>query len=122
MATILIVDDSETQRHALRQDLEKSGHSVVEAINGADGLTKLGANKDISMIVTDLNMPEMDGITMCAKLKDLKTHPGIPIFILTSEATPELKARSKAAGVTAWIVKPYNSEKILGAINKVLKQ
>jgi two-component system chemotaxis response regulator CheY len=121
MTTVLIVDDSETLRHALREDLEKAGYKVVEASNGKDGLSKLAANKDVNVIIADLNMPEMDGITMCSKLKEANTHPGIPIFMLTSEATPDLKARSKEAGVMAWVVKPHVSEKIIAAIKKVTR-
>lgn len=122
MAKILIVDDSETQRFALRQDLEKAGYEVTEAANGHEGLEKLSKNLDIALIISDVNMPVMDGITMCTKLKELGSHAGIPIFMLTSEATPELKDRSKGAGVTAWIVKPYVGEKIVSAARKVIKQ
>lgn len=118
MKKILIVDDSEIQRISLGQGLRKAGYEVVEAANGVEALGKLATVENIVVIITDLNMPDMDGITMCKKLKEQKTHIGVPIFILTSEATPELKARSKEAGVLAWIVKPHVTEKVIAAIEK----
>lgn len=121
MALILVIDDSDTQRHSLREDLEKAGYQVIEAGNGKEGLEQLAKNKDVKLIICDLNMPEMDGITMCGKLKETNSHPGVPIFMLTSEATPDLKAKSKEAGVTAWIVKPHSAEKVVAAAKKVIK-
>jgi len=122
MAKILIVDDSESQRTQLRSDLEKGQHSVIEAGNGHEGLDQLSKNPDVSAIICDVNMPGMDGLTMCLKIKQMNSFPNLPIFMLTSEATAEIKKTAKENGVRAWITKPYVAEKLLGALDKVLKK
>lgn len=116
--TILIVDDSETLRTQLRKDLESGGHKVIEAEDGFDGLNKIGENPSLGLIICDVNMPKMDGLTMCEKLKELKTYSG-PIIMMTTESSAEMKARGKAAGVLAWITKPYHAEKLLSVIGKI---
>lgn len=122
MAKILIVDDSDTLRIQLRGLLEECQHEVVEGASGLEGLTKAKENMDINLIICDFNMPEMDGITMCRKVSEIEELKKVPIFMLTTESTPELKQLGKQAGVMAWIVKPYNAEKLKAVLAKVLKQ
>lgn len=117
MATILIVDDAKTMRDGLKELLTKDGFSVVEAENGEQGLETVGQQK-IDFIISDLNMPGMDGLTMCSHIK--QQGQSIPIFMLTTQANPELKVKAKEFGVLAWMVKPYNSDVLLRGIRKVL--
>lgn len=120
MARILVVDDSEIQRTQLRKDLEGAGHQVLEASNGVEGLAKLRQDPGIELVICDVNMPEMDGLAMCQKIKEGGQHPQLPIFMLTTEVLPELKQRGQAAGVRAWIAKPFALEKLLKAVEKVV--
>lgn len=122
MAKILIVDDSETSRTQLRNDLTKNGHTVVDGIDGADGLAKLQANPDVQLVISDVNMPVMDGISMVLKIRQTPANAKLKIFMLTTEATPDMKERGKQAGVNAWIVKPYAIDKLSAAIEKVLQK
>jgi two-component system chemotaxis response regulator CheY len=121
MAKILVVDDSKALRMQLRRDLEKAGHKVVEAENGQVGISQVGQNPDIEMILCDVNMPVMDGLAMCEQLFQTESFRAIPKFMLTTEAFPALKQRAKEAGVMAWIIKPYTAEKLLAEISKVVK-
>lgn len=120
MAKILIVDDSETLRMELKGVLEGGGHTVVEGVDGADGLSKALANKDIQLIISDLNMPEVDGVTMCRNIREVPEFASTPIFMLTTESSPEMKAAGKSVGVMLWIIKPFAGDKVLGAITKVV--
>lgn len=117
MPTILIVDDAKTMRDGLKELLTKEGFEVVEAENGEQGLEMVGQRK-IDFIISDLNMPGMDGLTMCSHIK-LQGHQ-MPIFMLTTQANPDLKVKAKEYGVMAWMVKPYNSDVLLRGIRKVL--
>ena len=121
MSKILIVDDSETLRLELKTFLESLGHSVVEAESGPDGLEKIGQNTDVNLLISDFNMPGMDGISMCKKIKDDPQFAKLPIFMLTTESTPELKSVGKEAGVMAWIVKPFSTTKLKTVLDKILK-
>lgn len=121
MAKILIVDDSDTLRMQLRDILESEGHIVIEGIHGADGLQKAHEHPDISLLISDYNMPEMDGVVMCKKVREIDSLKTIPMFMLTTESTSELKALGKEAGVMAWIVKPFNEDKLKAVVQKVLK-
>ncbi len=120
MAKILIVDDSETLRIQLREALEEAGHEVVEGVDGSDGLKIAAEQRDLEMVITDFNMPQMDGVTMASKIRDLPNYKSIPILMLTTEATPDIKAAGKSAGILAWIVKPLVPSKVMPAIEKVL--
>ncbi len=117
---ILIVDDSESQRFRLRADLEAFGYKVIEGSNGNEGLEQISKNPDITLIICDINMPGMDGLTMCSKIPPAPHPP--PVFMLTSEATPELKNTGKQFGVRAWITKPYVTDKLLVAIEKATRR
>lgn len=120
MAKILVVDDSDTVRVQLRKDLETKGHNVLEAIDGVDGLKKLSENEGIQVVISDVNMPNMDGFDMCTKIHKDPKYQAIKIFMLTTEASALMKLKGVDAGVRAWIVKPYVAEKLLMAVDKVL--
>jgi two-component system, chemotaxis family, chemotaxis protein CheY len=117
MPTILVVDDSQTMRDNVKELLLKEGFDVVEAESGEQGLEMMGLHK-VSLIISDLNMPGMDGLTMCSHIKQQGYN--VPIFMLTTQANPELKVKAKEYGVLAWMVKPYKSETLIGGIRKVL--
>lgn len=119
MAKILVVDDSETLRTQLKKILEPQGHEVVEAENGVKGLEQFQAHTDLNLILCDVNMPEMDGLTMCEKLASDHSDRKVPTFMLTTESSKEMKTRGKAAGVMAWVTKPFVEEKLLKAVDKV---
>lgn len=119
MNKILIVDDSEAMRTQLRKELEAEKYTVIEAYDGIDGLKQLSANKDLSLIISDVNMPNMDGFTMCGKIRENKEYANITILMLTTEATPEMKLKGREVGVRAWVAKPYVFEKLILAINRL---
>jgi len=116
---ILIVDDSETIREMLSFTLVGAKFDVVQAVNGAEGLKKLeGVTPDL--IVTDLNMPVMDGLTFIRNARALPATRYVPILMLTTESQAAKKAEAKAAGATGWIVKPFDPTNLLSVIGKVL--
>lgn len=119
MPTILLVDDSATIRQELRCDLENEGHKVIEAVDGEDGLRQV-ATEEVDLIISDLNMPNMNGLVMCRHLfyKGSKA----PVFMMTTQTSPELKVEAKQYGVKAWIVKPYDKDAILNGINMMLSR
>lgn len=119
MPKILIVDDSETLRSQLRKSLETASYQVIEAFDGQNGLEVIEQNKDIKLILCDVNMPRLDGLSMCQKVH--VSLPKLPIVMLTTEANPEMKAKGKEAGVIAWVTKPYDEAKLLQAVEKILK-
>ncbi|MGC4061654.1 MAG: response regulator [Aquabacterium sp.] len=118
MPVILVIDDAKTMRDTLRGVLTTAGFDVVEAENGEHGLEMLNQHK-VDLVISDLNMPGMDGLTMCGHIKE-QGH-NTPIFMLTTQTSPDLKAKAKEYGVVAWIVKPHKDEVLLGGIRKVLK-
>ena len=120
MAKILVVDDSEIIRVQLKNDLLDQGYEVVEADNGLNGLEMVTQHSDIQLIISDVNMPEMDGPTMCKKLHDNAATKHIPIVMLTTQSNPELKASCKTNGVIAWITKPYKLKGLLVGVEKIL--
>lgn len=121
MANILIVDDSETVRAQLKVDLVNEGHTIFEAENGLEGLKMMEGNvHNIALIFCDVNMPEMDGLTMCRELHKDPELAKVPIFMLTTQTSSLMKAEGKDSGVLAWIIKPYEKKKVLGGVAKVL--
>lgn len=120
MAKILVVDDSETVRNRLITDLEAVGHVVLEAENGVKGLQALDSNQDTNIVISDVNMPEMDGITMCSKINEKPEFKDVHLFVLTTEFDQELKAKGKQAGVKLWITKPVKMPKLIEVIQKIL--
>lgn len=120
MKKILCVDDSDTIRSQLREALSGAGFEALEAADGLKGLTQIRANPDIALIICDVNMPEMDGLTMCKKLKEAEDIQKKPVVLmLTTETSAELKAQGKEAGVLGWITKPFEAAKILAAVQKL---
>ena len=119
MALILVVDDSETIRRQIKTLLEGAGHRVLEGLDGIDGLELAKSTPNLNLILCDVNMPRLDGVSMCMKLKQESGVPSVPIFMLTTESSPEMKAKGKEAGVLAWITKPFTDAKLLAAVEKI---
>lgn len=118
-ANILTVDDSASIRMTTKIALTNAGYQVTEAVDGADGLTKAKAGS-FDLIVTDLNMPNMNGLEMIEALRQSPAHTGVPIIFLTTESDADMKARAKAAGATGWITKPFDPENLVKIARKVL--
>lgn len=118
---ILVVDDSETVRTELKTLLVSNGFDVVEGENGEVGFDRLKGNPDTRLIICDVNMPVVDGLTLCERIHGTPDFSHIPILMLTTESSPEMKARGKAAGVVAWITKPMNPERLIGAAKKLIQ-
>ncbi len=118
--TALIVDDSRTMRQMVAFTLTNAGFTVVEAENGKDAVSKVSGGAKMDIVVTDLNMPEMDGIALIKELRKMSTFKFTPILMLTTESAMEKKKEGKEAGATGWIVKPFNPEVLLKTIAKVL--
>lgn len=117
--TIMTVDDSASIRQMVSFTLKQAGYQVVEAADGREALSKLNGTP-IQMILTDLNMPNMDGIDLIRQVRANPTYKFIPIVMLTTESQTEKKLQGKAAGATGWIVKPFKPEQLLAVIKKVL--
>lgn len=115
---ILIVDDSPSIRQVVRLNLVKAGHEVTEAGNGSEALEILG-NGTFDLIVSDLNMPKMDGLTFVSKLRDTTAGKFVPVIMLTTESTEERKMQGLALGVRAWLVKPFMPDKLVSAVAKL---
>jgi two-component system chemotaxis response regulator CheY len=113
------VDDSASVRQMVAFTLKTAGYDVVEAEDGRDALNKL-EETSVNMILTDLNMPNMDGIELIRQVRSGGSHKFIPIIMLTTESQAEKKMAGKAAGATGWIVKPFKPEKLLAVVKKVL--
>jgi two-component system chemotaxis response regulator CheY len=118
-ANILTVDDSASIRLTTKMTLTNAGYTVTEAADGAQGLAAAKAG-NYDLIITDLNMPVMDGLTMIEELRKLPEHTGVPIIFLTTESDADLKARAKAAGATGWLTKPFDPENLVKIARKVL--
>lgn len=118
-ANILTVDDSASIRLTTRIALTNAGYSVTEAVDGADGLNKMKAG-NFDLIVTDLNMPNMDGLTMIRGLRQLPAYMGTPVIFLTTESDGDIKQQAKAAGATGWLTKPFDPETLIKIVRKVL--
>ncbi|NJD57296.1 MAG: response regulator [Nitrospirae bacterium] len=116
---IMTVDDSASMRQMVGFTLRQHGYDIVEAVNGADALKKLEKEK-IDMMITDINMPEMDGINLVRKVRENPSYKFIPIIILTTEYQTEKKEEGKAAGATGWIVKPFRPDQLVGVVRKVM--
>ena len=118
--TILSVDDSASIRQMVSFTLKGAGYNVLEAVDGEDGLTKMNGS-DVNMVITDLNMPKLDGIGFIKKIRANPKTKFIPVIMLTTESQAEKKQAGKAAGATGWIVKPFKPEQLLDVIKKVLR-
>jgi two-component system chemotaxis response regulator CheY len=119
MATILAVDDSASMRQMVSFTLKGAGYEVIEADDGVNALSAVKGKK-VDLVVTDVNMPNMDGISLIKALRGQPDYKFTPILMLTTEAGDGKKAEGKAAGATGWIVKPFNPDQLLATIKKVL--
>ncbi len=119
MASILAVDDSASMRQMVSFTLKGAGYDVTEAADGVEALNIAKANK-FNLVLTDVNMPNMDGITLTKELRALPDYKFIPILTLTTESSSDKKMAGKSAGATGWIVKPFNPDQLLATIKKVL--
>ena len=119
---LLIVDDSTMLRDMLSYALNEGGYAdLIEAVDGMDGLNK-AKETTFDLIITDVNMPNMDGITLVSELRKLSQYTKTPILVLTTERGDEMKAKGKASGATGWIVKPFVPDQLLKAVNIVLSK
>ena len=119
MKTILAVDDSVTMLETIAITLEKEGYNVVKAKDGVDALQKLQSGKKFNVILTDVNMPNMDGLTFTREAKKIAAYRFTPVIVLTTESQGGKKEEGKAAGATGWIVKPFKPEQLVAVIRKV---
>jgi len=117
--TILTVDDSASVRQMVHYTLESAGYSVVEAADGLEALNQIKITP-VQMIITDLNMPRLDGIGLIKSLRALPQHRFTPIVMLTTESQLSKKQEGKSAGATGWIVKPFNPEQLIAVVKRVL--
>ncbi len=119
MATILVVDDSVSLRQVVAISLQSKGYEVIQAGNGKEALTKLNGSK-INLVISDVNMPIMDGLTFVTEMKKLPKYKFTPVIMLTTEAGSDMKERGRAAGAKAWVVKPFKPEQMLTAVAKLI--
>jgi len=117
--TILAVDDSASMRQMVRYTLEGAGYKVVQAADGVEAL-EFARGGTVDLVLTDVNMPRMDGIALVRELRALDSYKFVPMLMLTTESGQEMKQRGKQAGATGWIVKPFNPEQLLATIGRVL--
>ncbi|ABB38904.1 response regulator receiver protein [Oleidesulfovibrio alaskensis G20] len=117
--TIMTVDDSASVRQMVSFTLRNEGYEVIEASDGKDALAKI--RPDVKMVITDLNMPNMDGIELIRNIRAKSGFKFIPIIMLTTESQAAKKQDGKAAGATGWIVKPFKPEQLLAVVKKVLR-
>ena len=118
---ILVVDDSTSIRQMVAFTLKSAGYAVIEAADGQEGLDKANASSDtISLVLTDQNMPRIDGLTLIKTLRSLPKFVTTPILMLTTESSDDMKAQGKAAGATGWLVKPFDPHKLLEVVKKVI--
>ncbi len=119
MARILAVDDSAAMRQMVGITLTGAGHEVQQAADGREALA-IAERQKFDLVITDVNMPVMDGLTLVRHLRNLPSYRGVPLLVLTTEATTEKKLEGKAAGATGWLVKPFNPDRLLATVAKVL--
>lgn len=117
--TIMTVDDAATMRKMISFTLKGAGHDVLEAADGAEAYGVL-SQRAVDLVITDVNMPNMDGIELVRRLRAHPNHQRTPILMLTTESQPEIKQQGKAAGATGWIVKPFQQEQLLAVVARVL--
>lgn len=117
--TILIVDDSASIRQVVSITLKGAGYEVIEGVDGRDALTKLDGRK-IHLIVSDVNMPNMDGLSFIKAAKQLPAYKFTPVIMLTTETAEAMKQQGQAVGAKAWMVKPFQPAQMLGAVSKLI--
>jgi two-component system, chemotaxis family, chemotaxis protein CheY len=117
--TILAVDDSASIRQMVSFTLKSAGYEVVEAVDGMDGLDK-AKSRPVNLVLTDQNMPRMDGLTLIKNLRALPQYKSTPILMLTTESSDAMKSQGRAAGATGWLVKPFDPQKLIEVVRKVI--
>ncbi len=120
MAKILAVDDSASMRQMVTYTLKQQDHQVTEAVDGQDALSKAKGGR-FDAVITDVNMPKMDGITLVKELRALPAFKFTPILLLTTESAPEKKQEGKQAGATGWLVKPFDPDQLVNTLKKVVR-
>ncbi|MBK6853171.1 MAG: response regulator [Burkholderiales bacterium] len=120
MQSILAVDDSASMRQMVSFTLKSAGYSVVEAVDGQDAWEKAGS-RSFDLVLTDQNMPRMDGIGLTKKLRESPQFKATPILILTTESSDQMKQAGRSAGATGWLVKPFDPTKLIEVIKKVIR-
>jgi len=120
MQSILAVDDSASMRQMVSFTLKGAGYHVIEASDGQEAYEK-AVNARVDLVLTDQNMPRMDGVTLVKNLRVLPGYQNTPILILTTESSVEMKAKGREAGATGWLVKPFDPSKLLEVIKKVIR-
>ncbi len=118
--TFLVVDDSASMRQLVNFALKDAGYDVVMADSGKDAITKLD-NTKIDMIITDLNMPEMDGIALIKQVRGMVAHKFMPIVMLTTESQEEKKLEARNVGVSGWVVKPFKPEQLMDVVKRFVR-
>ncbi|ALC16209.1 Fis family transcriptional regulator [Desulfuromonas soudanensis] len=116
---IMVVDDSFSIRQMMTFTLKQAGYEAIEAVDGKDALTKF-ATEDVQMLITDLNMPNMDGTSLIREVRKNAANRFMPILMLTTESQESKRQEGKSAGASAWIVKPFKAEQLLGVVKMVL--
>jgi two-component system chemotaxis response regulator CheY len=116
---VLVVDDSAIVRQQVGVVLQQAGYDVVEAVDGADGLSKLSDDSGISVVICDVNMPRMNGFEMIEQIARSTTIKKVPIVMLTTEGQPGLIQRARQAGAKGWLVKPFKPDHLVAAVNKL---
>lgn len=117
--TILSVDDSASVRQMVKLTLTGAGYQIIQANDGSEGLSK-AKESQVDMVMTDLNMPVMNGLDLIRELRKLPSYKGVPILFLTTESDAQIKAEAKAAGATGWITKPFQQDQLIAVVKKVL--
>ncbi len=117
--TVLTVDDSASIRQMVAFTLKSAGYEVTDAVDGMDGLGK-AKTKTFDMVLTDQNMPRMDGLTLVKSLRALAQYKTVPILMLTTESSDTMKTQGRAAGATGWLVKPFDPQKLIEVVKKVI--
>jgi two-component system chemotaxis response regulator CheY len=119
MSSILAVDDSPSMRALVRATLEEAGYDVVQASDGLEAL-EIARTRNVNLVLADVNMPRMDGVTLVKELRTLGTYKFTPILMLTTEIDANRKAEAKQAGATGWLVKPFDPVQLLATVKKVM--
>lgn len=119
MSKIMIVDDSKSMRQMVTFTLESAGHEVIEASDGNEAL-ELAKQEAVDLVMTDVNMPNMDGVSLVKFLREMDEYNSVPILMLTTESDSEKKMEGRDAGATGWLIKPFHPDKLVDTIYKVL--
>lgn len=120
MAQILVVDDSSTVREAVSTFFTSNGFEVITACDGVQGLKTLQSHPEVKLVISDVNMPNMDGLTMCERIRSELKRTSVHLIMLTTESNASMKERGKAAGVKGWVVKPFKGAAMLEAVKKLV--